>query len=157
MKKILFLALTLVLAWSCSAQALETTLIDMRSEILNNAQEIKTYFATTRDPVLLNSMWDSAVMAVSQLDAYFSMLGIFNTIKKENLEDSSINYLLNWLNQLKDTTDLNIKSLAAIKSTADARSKVFVSKLKNTFSDLETRIIKELQTVKQLQASNLKK
>jgi hypothetical protein len=102
-------------------------------------------------------MWDSSIMAVSQLDAYFSMLGIFNTIKKENLQDSSINYLVNWLNQLKATTDLNIKSLEVIKSTADARSKVFVSKLKNTFNDLKARIDKELQIVQQLQELNMKK
>jgi uncharacterized protein YcfL len=157
MKKIFFLALTLLLIWSCSAQALNTTLIDARNEILKNAEEIKNYFATTRDPLLLNSMWDSSIMAVSQLDAYFSMLGIFNTIKKENLQDSSINYLVNWLNQLKATTDLNIKSLEVIKSTADARSKVFVSKLKNTFNDLKARIDKELQIVQQLQELNMKK
>ena len=157
MKKIFFLALTLLLVWSCSAQALNTTLIDARNEILNNAQELKNYFATTRDPLLLNSMWDSSIMAVSQLDAYFSMLGIFNTIKKENLQDSSINYLVNWLNQLKATTELNIKSLEAIKSTADARSKVFVSKLKNTFNDLKARVDKELLIVQQLQELNMKK
>ena len=157
MKKTLFIILALLCVWSCSAQALETTLIDVRNEIFKNAQEMKAYFATTRDPILLNSMWDSSVMAISQLDAYFSMLGIFNTIKKENLEDSSINYLVSWLNQLKGTTELNIKSLEGIKSTADARSKVFALKLKNTFNGLKARITKELQTVKQLQETGLQK
>jgi hypothetical protein len=147
MKKIIFLVLSLVLVWSFTAQALETTLIDVRNEILKNAQEMKTYFASSRDPILLNSLWDSSVMTVSQLDAYFSMLGIFNTIKKENVDDSAFKYLINWLNQLKATTDLNIKSLEAIKTTADARSKVFTSKLKSNFNDLKTRINKELESV----------
>ena len=129
----------------------------MRGEILKNAQEMKKYSSTSRDPVLLNSMWDSSVMAISQLDAYFSMLGIFNTIKKENLEKTTVSYLINWLNQTEKTTELNIKSLEAIKSTTDARSKVFALKLKTIFSDLKARIAQELQTVTQLAESTQKK
>ncbi|MDP2831069.1 MAG: hypothetical protein Q8O02_02315 [Candidatus Omnitrophota bacterium] len=157
MKKIIFLALSLVLVWSFSVRALETTLVDARGEILKNAQEMKKYSSTSRDPVLLNSMWDSSVMAISQLDAYFSMLGIFNTIKKENLGDTQFSYLVKWLQQLKDTTELNIKSLEAIKSTTDARSKVFALKLKGIFSNLKARIAQELQTVKQFAESTQKK
>jgi uncharacterized pyridoxal phosphate-containing UPF0001 family protein len=98
-------------------------------------------------------MWDSSVMAVSQLDAYFSMLGIFNTIKNENLSEAPVEYLLKWLKQIKDTTELNIKGLEAIKKTADARSKVFAMKLKDLFNKLKTRIDQELQTVGKLKES----
>ncbi|MDP3042457.1 MAG: hypothetical protein Q8N62_07065 [Candidatus Omnitrophota bacterium] len=157
MKKIIFLALSMVLAWSFSVRALETTLVDARGEILKNAQEMKKYSGTSRDPVLLNSMWDSSVMAISQLDAYFSMLGIFNTIKKGNLEKTTVSYLINWLNQMDKTTELNIKSLEAIKSTTDARSKVFALKLKDIFSNLKARIAQELQIVTQLAESTQKK
>lgn len=153
MRKLIFLVLALVLLWSLTAQALETTLLNARSEIFKNAQEMKKYFTTSRDPVLLSSMWDSSVMVISQLDAYFSMLGIFNTIKKENLENAQFNYLINWLNQLNNTIELNIKSLEAIKATTDARSKVLALKLKDIFNNLKTRIIKELQVVTQLQES----
>ena len=157
MKKMIILVLSLVLIWSVTAQALESNLIDTRNEILKAAQEMKTYFATSRDPILLNSMWDSSVMAVSQLDAYFSMLGIFNTIKKENLDAAAFSYLVNWLNQLKETADLNIKSLGDIKSTTDARSKAFALKLKDIFSNLEARITKELLAVTQFSESVQKK
>ena len=153
MKKIIFFVLSLTLIWSVTAQALDSNLIDTRTEILKAAQEMKTYFATSRDPILINSMWDSSVMAVSQLDAYFSMLGIFNTIKKENLDVAAFSYLINWLNQLKETTDLNIKSLEEIKSTTDARSKAFALKLKDIFANLKARIAKELQSVGQFQDS----
>ncbi|MDD5129676.1 MAG: hypothetical protein PHS66_01290 [Candidatus Omnitrophica bacterium] len=153
MKKVIILVLSLVLIWSVTAQALESNLIDTRNEILQAAQEMKAYFATSRDPILLNSMWDSSLMAVSQLDAYFSMLGIFNTIKKDNLDAAAFSYLVTWLNQLKETTALNIKSLGEIKSTTDARSKAFVLKLKGIFTNLEARIVKELQSVGQFQDS----
>ena len=85
------------------------------------------------------------------------MLGIFNTIKKESLDDAAFSYIIKWLNQIKDTTELNIKSLDAIKSTSDARSKVFALKLKGIFNNLKTRITKELQTVTQFQESIQKK
>ncbi|MCX5694083.1 MAG: hypothetical protein NT014_02935 [Candidatus Omnitrophica bacterium] len=156
MKKIIFFVLSLVLAWSLTAQALETNLVDTRNEILKTAQEVKTYFTSSRDPVLINSMWDSAVLSVSQLDAYFSMLGIFNTIKKENLDNAPFSYLITWLTQLKKTTELNIKSLEEIKTTTDARSKVLVLKLKDIFSNLKMRIDKELQTVGQFQEATKK-
>ena len=157
MRKIFFLVLSLLLIWSCVAQALETTLVDVRTEIFKNAQGMKTYFATSRDPVLLNSLWDSSVTAVSQLDAYFSMLGIFNTIKKQNQEEAQVGYLIHWLQQIKDTAELNIKSLEAIKSTTDARSKVLTLKLKDIFNDLKNRVTAELQTVTQLRESVIKK
>ncbi len=156
MKRIFLLALSLVLLWSFTAQALETTLIDVRNEILKNAQGIKPYFEKSRDPLLLNSLWGSSIMAVSQLDAYFSMLGIINGIKNEDLQTAQIGYLVSWLNQIKDTTELNIKSLEAIKSTSDARSRAMALKLRDIFNNLKTRVVKELGTVTQLQQSQAK-
>jgi hypothetical protein len=157
MKKTIFLILALVLAWCGAAQALETTLIETRNDILKNAQEMKGYFTTSRDPLLLNSMWDSSVMSVSQLDAYFSMLGIFNTIKNENLTADSVKYLLNWIKQVQETTDLNIKGLEAIKTTTDARSKVFALKLKDIFNNLKSKLAVENANVIKLQDSLVKK
>jgi hypothetical protein len=157
MKKIIFLVLSLVLFWNFTAEALEPNLIDARNEILKNAQEMKTYFSASRDPILLNSLWDSSIMAVSQLDAYFSMLGIFNTIKKDNLDEAAFGYLIKWLNQLKDATDLNIKSLESINKTTDARSKVFALKLKDIFESLKVRLNKELQRVNRYLESIKKK
>jgi hypothetical protein len=111
MKKIILFTLILILAGNLAAYALEATLIDLRNEIFKNAEEIKASFNISKDPILINSMWDSCVMSVSQMDAYFSMLGIFNTIKKENLNDTQFNYLIHWLTQIKKTNELNIKSL----------------------------------------------
>ncbi len=157
MKKIIVIVLGLFFTWSVPAQALESKLIDARTQIMQNSQEIKKYFATTRDPVLINSMWDSSVMTVSQLDAYFSMLGIFNTIKNENLSPEAFDYLINWLNRISESADLNAKSLGQIKSTADARSKAMSLKLKTILDNLKTEVAKEQKTVGQLQAAVQKK
>jgi hypothetical protein len=156
MKKSIFLILVLVLTWCTAAWALETNLIQVRNDILKNAQEMKGYFTTSRDPLLLNSIWDSSVMAVSQLDAYFSMLGIVNTIKNEELTVDTVKYLLNWLKQIQEATDLNIKGLEAIKTTVDARSKVFVLKLKDIFNKLKENLAVENSNVTKLQESLVK-
>jgi hypothetical protein len=157
MRKIIVIVLGLFFAGSIPAQALESKLIDARTQIMQNSQEIKKYFATTRDPVLINSMWDSSVMTVSQLDAYFSMLGIFNTIKNENLSPEAFDYLINWLNRISESADLNAKTLGQIKSTADARSKAMSLKLKSILDNLKTEVAKEQKTVGQLQAAVQKK
>ncbi len=157
MKKTIFLILVLILAWLNPLQALETGLIQERNEILKNAQEIKGYFTTSRDPLLLNSMWDSSVMAVSQLDAYFSMLGIFNTIKTEEASADAVRYISNWLKNIEETNDLNIKGLEEIKTTVDARSKVFVLKLKEIYNSLKIKLAQEIQAVTRLQESLAKR
>jgi hypothetical protein len=153
MKKIILLILILILAGNLAAYALETTLLDLRNEIFKNAQEIKTSFDISKDPILINSMWDSCVMSVSQLDAYFSMLGIFNTIKKENFNDAQFTYLINWLSQIKKTNELNIKSLDSVTATSEPKSKIFILKLKDSFNKLNDSIAKETRGVLQLQVS----
>jgi hypothetical protein len=153
MKKIILSTLTLILAWNISSYALETTLIDLRNEFLKNGQDIKASFNVSQDPILINSMWDSCIMTVSQLDAYFSMLGIFNTIKKENFNDAQFGFLINWLNQIKKSNELNIKSLDTVVATSEPKSKIFILKLKGSFSKLNDYITKELKGVTQLQAS----
>lgn len=153
MRKIFMLVLGLVLIFNCAAVALESTLMDMRNELFKNAQEIKALFTQTKDPILLTSMWDSCIVAMSQLDAYFSMLGIFNTIKSQNLEDTSFGYLTNWLGQIKKTNQLNITSLDTVKLTSDPKSKLFILKLKASFNKLDNYITKELEGVLQLQKS----
>jgi hypothetical protein len=157
MKKIFLLTLGFILVTALAAQALETTLIDTRNEILQNAQEMKNFFTATRDPVLLNNMWDSSVMAVSQLDAYFTMLAIFNTINKDAVSEGAAGYLVKWLKQVKDYSVMEVKSLEAVKKTGDARSKVLMLKTKTIFNNLIARVDKELQTVGQYQEALKKK
>jgi len=63
---------------------------------------------------------------------------------------------MNWLKQIKETTELNIRGLEAIKATADARSKVFALKLRDIFDNLKSRVDQETQTVTKLQESLIK-
>jgi len=129
----------------------------MRNRIFVKSQEIKALLANSKDVVLLNSMWDSCIMTITQLDAYFYMIGIFNTIKKEDLTDASVNYLINWLNEIKKTNELNIKSLNLVTKTLEPRARVHKEKLTSYFSELNKQINNELSRIPALKGPSKSK
>ena len=146
MRKIIFIVLTL--SFFCfSAYALDTKIVGMRNKFFEESKAIKTLLADSKDMILLNSMWDSCIMTMTQLDAYFSMVGIFNTIKKETLTEEAINYITNWLEAIKKTNDLNIKSLNAITNPVEPKTKIHMEKLRGYFNDLNNQINTELNKI----------
>lgn len=153
MKKIFFMILTLIVLLTFSAYAQEATLLTLRNKAFKESKELKSLLIDSKDVILVNTLWDSCIMAMTQLDAYFSMVGIFNTIKKEDLKEDSVNYLINWLNEIKKTNELNIKSLNAISTTLEPKSKVHIERLKNYFSDLNNQINIESDKISLLKKS----
>lgn len=153
MKKIIFIILTFIIFLSFSLYALDTSLLDTRNKIFEESKELKSLLVSSKDVVLINSMWDSCIIAMSQLDAYFSMLGIFNTIKKEDLKEDVINYLTSWLDGIKKTNELNIKSLDAVTFTLEPKTKAYILKLKDYFAKLNNQINTELDKISVLKKS----
>lgn len=145
MKKIFSIILALAVFLSFNALALDITLFDIRNKIFEESKEIKALLPDSKDVVLVSSMWDSCLIAITQLDAYFSMLGIFNTIKKEDLSKDSINYLSDWLNEIKRTDTLNIESLNSVPQPVELDTEVHIERLKDYFTDLNNRIDAELK------------
>ncbi|MBI3602071.1 MAG: hypothetical protein HY209_04185 [Candidatus Omnitrophica bacterium] len=143
MKKIILLTLASAIFTSGIVFAAENKLMDIRNKVLVESQEIKALLIKTKDVILVNSMWDSCVMAISQLDAYFSQLGIFNTIRKEEVTDTAINFLVNWLKEIKKTNDLNIESLSSVTQNIEAKTKLSLEKLKGYYADLNGQIDEE--------------
>jgi len=149
MKKTLLIIFALIagLGLNAHAQATATGLMDVRNKLLKESQEIKALLLDTKDMILVSSMVDSCILTTSQLDAYFSQLGIFNTIKKDDVTPAAINFLEQWLNGIKSTNDLNIKSLNAFTSDASskqAKTKLHLERLTGYFTDLNTQIDQEL-------------
>ncbi len=144
MKRTLLIVLALVAGLSLSAHAQATGLMDIRNKVLKESQEIKALLANTKDVILVSSMVDSCILTTSQLDAYFSQLGIFNTIKKGDVTPAAINFLEQWLNNIKSTNDLNIKSLNAVTQNIQAKTKLHLERLTGYFTDLNTQIDQEL-------------
>jgi hypothetical protein len=151
MKKLVSAVVVLVLFLSGLAFCLETSLLDTRNKIFQEAQEIKSLFEKSKDVILINSLWDSCIMLVNQLDAYFYMVGIFNDIKKNDVTDSSVDYLMRWLDTIKKTNDLNIKSLASVDvKKLENKSRVYVERLKGKFSELNQVIDVDLKKISAL-------
>lgn len=153
MKKTALIMLTLVIFFSFNAYGAEIPLQNMRNKIFNECREIQPLLANSKDIIIVNSMWSSAVMTVSQLDAYFSMVGILNAVKdKELVEDPAV-YLIKWLNEVRKTSELNIRSLDSISYKVEPSTKAAIKKLRDYFNGLNGLIDNESARISVLQRS----
>lgn len=153
MKKIIFVFLVLSIFLNFSVYAADNALFTMRGEIFEESKRIKAVLADSKDVILASSMWDSCVILLTQLDAYFSMLGIFNAIKDKDLTAGPINYIYSWLKGIKETNDLNIKSLNEVAQVNDDRTKPQMEKLKAYFKGTNDHINAELKKFDTLRKS----
>jgi len=144
-KKVLFaIASVIVMLSGLRAYALGNELLDIRGSFFQEYKALKPLLTESKDVILLSSMQDSCIVTMTQLDAYFSMIGIYNAIKKEDLSEQPLNFLISWLSMMKNTTDLNTKSLIATPRTIAPRTKIHKDKLLNYFGDLNVRLANEL-------------
>ena len=147
MKRTILLAVALFLFLNLNAAAFDTSLLEMRDNFFSEARLLKAQLANSKDAVLVVSMWDSSIMATSQLNAYFHMVGIFDGIKDKDLTQDSINFLVSWLNEIKRTSDQQIKSLDTISTPIEPSTQVHVVRLRQYFSDVNDRIDNELNRI----------
>jgi hypothetical protein len=150
MRKTIFIMLVLVFACALRAYSQESTLMTMRNKIFEESKSIKTLLVDSKDFVLLNTLWDSCIVSITQLDAYFYMIGMYNTIKKEKLAKPALDYLIRWLGELKKTNDLNLRSLKTLTKKLDAKTKAHIDTIKTYFSDLNVEVIGELNKLSEL-------
>jgi hypothetical protein len=157
MKKITGLVFVLCLFWGGVCSALDNPLVSMRTRFIQESNNIKLMLKNSRDVVLLTSLWDSCFIAASQLDAYFSLIGIFETIKPEDRTEAAINYLLNWLNDIKQTNASNIRSLNSVQAALDKTTNVIVRRMKINIYDLDKIIDTEINRLTVLKESIIRK
>lgn len=144
MRKIGVLVFVLCLFWGGVCNALDNPLVSMRARFIQESNNIRLMLKNSRDVVLLTSLWDSCFIAASQLDAYFYLIGIFEIIKQEERTEVAINYLLNWLNEIKQTNASNIRSLNSAQEALDKTTNVIVKRMKLHISDLDKIIDAEI-------------
>lgn len=145
MKRAIFIFLAASIVFNAGVYAADNALFTARGKIFEESKKIKTLLTDSKDVVLVSSMWDSCVILITQLDAYFSMLGIFNAIKDKDLTEGPINYICDWLKGIKDTNALNIKSLNEVSQTNDAKTKSKMEILKAYFKDTNDDVNAELK------------
>ena len=103
------------------------------------------------DIIVVSSMFNSCMVTTSQLDAYFSMLGIFNSIKKEDLSETPFYFLINWLEYIKTSNSLNIKGLSTKLKELEPDTSAHIEKLKIYFVNLNHALDAELDRLNTLQ------
>ena len=140
MKKIVLAILFFSVLLVNYSYATDTTLLDINKKFIEESIVIKDMFTKTQDVVLVNSLWDSCIMTVEQVRAYFHMLVIFNTIEPEALEDKAADSLISWLNEIKDTNNLNIKSLGKLSTPVEFSTKLSVRKIIRNYEILNKQI-----------------
>ncbi len=153
MKKTTLIILIFGIFLNFNAYAAEIPLLDMRNKIFRECRAIQPLLKNSKDIIVVNSMWSSGIMTVSQLDAYFSMVGIFNTIKDKDLTEDPAAYLIKWLDEIKKTNELNIKSLDSIAYKVEPSTKVHIERLRGHFNGLNNLIDGESAKVAALQRS----
>ena len=153
MRKLIFITLVILLFVQANVYGEVNPFLGIRNNIFEESNKIKALLGKTKDPVLIGSMFDTCVIAITQLDAYFSMVGIFNNIPKEEIRQESVDYLLKWLSQIKAGIDLNIRTLDTATKMDDARTKLYKDRLKELFMDLSGEISKELVRISALKNS----
>lgn len=152
MKKIVFILMTLsFLFCSVHAYAVDINLMNIRRKIFNEAEEIKALLSPkSKDTILITSAWNSCLMTAVQLDGYFNMVGIFNTVKQKDWTREALDYLLNWLDQLKKINELNIKNIDASPPKAEAGVKNRLSKIRENFIELGEELDREISSLKKV-------
>jgi hypothetical protein len=147
MKKIICTIIMLFLFSSVSVYPLGVSLLDIRNGIFTESNELKLLLANSQDPGVIVTMWSSCIITVNQLNAYFYILGIFDALKTETLSEDPTIYLISWLTEMKRTNEANIKSLESVPSSIEQRTRSHLQKLKNYFSELNSRIDTELKNI----------
>jgi hypothetical protein len=153
MRRIASIVLSLVIFANTSVYAFDTALINKRSEILEESKKIKSLLTKSQDVILVNSMWDACVLTMTQLDAYFLMVSVFNTIKRKDISKEAVDYLITWLKEIKKTNDVNIKSLNAVSRDLDPNTEVHRAVLKVYYNKLNGEIDSELKKITLLKKS----
>ena len=146
----------LLLVFSTGVFAEDRALLNLRGKIFNEAKAVKD-FADVSNIVVVSSIWDTCLITVNQIDAYRSMVAIFNLVKLKRDRLEAADYLIEWLAQMKVTTEMSIKSLNPRDLPVDKKLKMRLEVLKAYFATLEGHLNKESKKILKLKEVKTKK
>jgi hypothetical protein len=153
MKKIASVTLILCLFLSLNCYAANNSLTAINARLMQESASIKSLLKDSKDVVLLTTMWDSYFISRTQLDAYFYMVALYESVKKGSVTEASVGYLLNWLGEIRKTNATNMKSLNSAPPGIDQATKLAVNKMKAKISDLNSAVDSEIVRLNSLKES----
>lgn len=131
------------------AFAFDTRLLSARNKIFEQAKELQTLLAETEDPVAVVSLWDTCIMTATQLNAYFYLVGIYESVNDPTPD--SVSYLKSWLQEVRRTAQLNIRNLSATASVTQPETREHLSRVKASLAELSLLLERELDKVARLE------
>jgi hypothetical protein len=141
-----FLAISIFSCACATLYAFESQLRDIRGKVKNELLEIRALMPKN-DPILVSSIYDSCLIAMNQLDAYFNMLAIFNTIDEKAVKAEAVDALTVWLDYIKKMDTININALRDTTKALTPETKACMEKVKALFEELSKEIDSELAKV----------
>ena len=154
MSRTFVLAVAAVMIFTQTAcAAVEFKVFDMRNRLFEESKEIKSLIAKSKDSVVLTGMFDSCMLSMAQLDAYFSMLGIFYSVKDKEGTLTALNFLLNWINEIIRTNDIIIGSFVSSQIAVEKKTQEHLAKLQNYYAQLNTLLNGELKKITAIKLS----
>ncbi|MFH0827382.1 MAG: hypothetical protein V1923_05845 [Candidatus Omnitrophota bacterium] len=156
MRKIIA-TLFLFLFLNSSAWAMDFKIFDMRNKIFEESKEIKGLFARSQDSAVLFPLFNACLLSISQLDAYFNMLGIFETIKDGDLSEMAVDFVVNWLDEIKRSLNMSLDSLTHIPQPLEPKTREHIEKIKFYFRQLDDIADEELRKLSLIKRAIKKK
>lgn len=145
MKKIFVFSLLLPMLCVFSAYAMDFKIVNMRNQIFDHSKNMKALMnQNSKDGVFLVSMFDSCLSTAMQLDAYISMVGIFESLSNGGANDEAIRFIASWLNQIKNTDAVTMQTLDAVSPQVESKTKLEIKRLRADLVSLDALIDAEL-------------
>ena len=152
-KRILIVICLLALTLVKPAAAIESKMFNLRGALFDQSKVIQKAIPTSKDIFILNTLFNTCILTISQVDAYFSMMDIFNSVRKDDLTASNVQTLTRWLSELKYANDMNLKSLGSFSVPVDPATTEYIGKLKSIYTELNKMVDAELNKVSILKKS----
>ena len=127
-----------------AAYCADVRINQLRGRIFDASGQIKSALSGSQDVIIVTVMFDSCMLALSQIDGYYSLLTLLDTIKEKDLTPRSLDTVTSWINEIKRTNNANITSLQAMNQPFDPGTKRYVELLKGIFADLNSGLDVEL-------------
>ncbi|HNX81799.1 MAG TPA: hypothetical protein PKL77_06595 [Candidatus Omnitrophota bacterium] len=148
MRRVLVLTVaSLAIITQTACAAVEFKVFDMRNRLFEESKEIKTLIAKSKDSVVLMGMFDSCMLSMAQLDAYFSMLGIFYSVKDTEGTLTALNFLSSWINEMSRTNAVVLTSFDSSQIAVEKKTQEHLAKLKSYYVQFNTLLDGELKKV----------
>jgi len=144
------LAITLVLSFASYSTADESRIYELRNQLFAQSKELKAILPHTKDQYVVLTLFNSAVISINHIDAYFVMMGLFNAIRREDLNKETVGYLFNWLQEMKKANELNMRSLREFNTPVEKETLKNINKMKTIFGELDLILNKDIVRIGEL-------